>query len=102
MIETAHYPKDKFPDSDELESAVAVVRAIRFFNNEPEMATKNQIERHEQKVKFFQNEISVFLLAGAAALFAYEVSRSLGWTLIAFIVFGIFFAAYTTKRSGKR
>ncbi len=103
MIETAHYPKDKFPDSDELESAVAVVRAIRFFNNEPEMTNKNQLERHEQKVEAFQNEILVFLLAVVAALFAYEFTRSFGWALTAFIVSGLFaFYHITTKRRGKR
>ncbi len=98
MIETTHYPKDKFPDSDELESAVAVVRAIRFFNNEPEMTNKNQLERHEQKVETFQNEISSFLLAGVAALSVYGATRSFGWALTAFIVSGFIVFYHFSKK----
>jgi hypothetical protein len=101
MIKTAHYPKNKFPNSDDLESSVAVVRAIRFFNNEPEMTTKNKLERQEQKFDDYHREILVFLMAVVVALSAYIFTRSFVWALTAFIVSGLF-AFYhitiTTKR----
>jgi hypothetical protein len=90
MVETAHYPKDKLPDSDELDSNVSVVRAIRFFNNEPEMANKSQLEKHHQNIAVFQNEILVFLLAAVSALSVYEFTRSFWWALTAFFFSGLF------------
>jgi len=90
MVKTEHYPKDRLPDSDELDSAVSIVRAIRFFNNEPEIANKNQLERHHQETAVFQNEILVFLLAGMTALTVYEFTRSFWWALTAFFFSGLF------------
>jgi len=67
------------------------------------MTSKNQLERHEQKVEAFQNEIFVVLMAIVCALTAYGITRSFGWASTAFI-FGGLFGLYqiTKKRRGKR